>query len=99
MPAAPFAATAANRAKMFVSYSRKDLAFAQMLVGGAGRARLKCDRRHGSLKRQLSFPVSTISQWPIEQQVIGLSRWLAAPQRYVRNRVTSGSARRTLETT
>ena len=31
--AAPVAATAGNRAKVFVSYSRKDLAFAQMLVG------------------------------------------------------------------
>jgi hypothetical protein len=33
VPAASVAATAGNRAKIFVSYSRKDLAFAQMLVG------------------------------------------------------------------
>ena len=31
--AAPIVATAGNRAKVFVSYSRKDLTFAQMLVG------------------------------------------------------------------
>jgi len=33
VPAAPVAPTAGNRAKVFVSYSRKDAAFAQMLVG------------------------------------------------------------------
>jgi hypothetical protein len=33
VPAAPVAAPAGNRAKVFVSYSRKDLAFAQMLIG------------------------------------------------------------------
>jgi tetratricopeptide (TPR) repeat protein len=33
VPAAPVAVPAFNRAKVFVSYSRKDLAFAQMLVG------------------------------------------------------------------
>ena len=32
VPAAPVAAPAGNRAKVFVSYSRKDMAFAQMMV-------------------------------------------------------------------
>jgi TIR domain len=32
VPSAPVAVTTGNRAKVFVSYSRKDLAFAQMLV-------------------------------------------------------------------
>jgi hypothetical protein len=33
VPVAPTAAPTADRAKVFVSYSRKDAAFAQMLVG------------------------------------------------------------------
>jgi len=32
VPVAPVATAAGNRAKVFVSYSRKDAAFAQMLV-------------------------------------------------------------------
>src|SRR5580704_18517607 len=35
--AAPVAATTGNRAKVFVSYSRKDLAFAQMMVGALAK--------------------------------------------------------------
>src|ERR1700685_4544654 len=33
VPAAPTAAPGGDRAKVFVSYSRKDMSFAQMLVG------------------------------------------------------------------
>ena len=46
-PAAPVPAAAGNRAKVFVSYSRKDMAFAQMMVDGAGRARLRRLSRQG----------------------------------------------------